>query len=96
MSEILERQIVCATKIENTDYWGICVVNDKVSLSEIRRLLSFVNADDRTVEETKKEIENTLLAGKSYKICFDKWKSMRLRVSERFKAVPQKQRQRVC
>ena len=51
---------------------------------------------NRTVEETKKEIENTLLAGKSYKICFDKWKSMRLRVSERFKAVPQKQRQRVC
>ena len=55
ISEVLERQIVCATKIENTDYWGICVVNDKVSLSEIRKLLSFVNADDRTVEETMPE-----------------------------------------
>ena len=45
---------------------------------------------NRTVEETKKEIENTLLAGKSYQICYDKWRYLRLKVSERFKAVPQK------
>ena len=55
MSEVLERQIVCATKVECNDYWGICVVNGRVSLSEIRKLLSFVNADDRTVEETMPE-----------------------------------------
>lgn len=55
ITEILDRKIVCSIKVESYDYWGVCVVNDRVSLSEIKKLLSFVDADDRTVEETMPE-----------------------------------------
>ena len=52
LSEVLGRKFVCSTKVESTDYWCIYLVNSKFSLSELKKLLSFVNADDRTVEET--------------------------------------------
>ena len=40
----------------------------------------------RTESETQKEIEDTLLAGKSYKVCYDKWKYLRLNVRENYNA----------
>lgn len=55
ISEVLERKIVCATKVESNDYWGIVIVNNKLSLSDLRKLLSYVNADDKTVEGTMPE-----------------------------------------
>lgn len=55
ISEILDRKIVCLTKVESNDYWGVCIVNNRASLSDLKKLLSFVNADDRTVEETMPE-----------------------------------------
>ena len=38
----------------------------------------------RTKEETLKEIEQTLKAGKSYVVCHDKWNCMRLEIQEDF------------
>ena len=55
ISEILGRNIVCATKVESNDFWGVCIVNTRLSLSDLKLLLSFVSADDRTVEETMPE-----------------------------------------
>ena len=55
ISEILGRNIVCAAKVESNDFWGVCIVNTRLSLSDLKLLLSFVNADDRTVEETMPE-----------------------------------------
>lgn len=55
ISEILNRNIVCAAKVESNDFWGVCIVNTRLSLSDLKLLLSFVNADDRTVEETMPE-----------------------------------------
>ena len=52
ITEILGRKITCSTKVENNDYWGVCIINDRVSLSDIKKLFLSVNADDRTVEET--------------------------------------------
>ena len=55
ITEILGRKITCSTKVENNDYWSVCIINDRVSLSDIKKLFSSVNADDRTVEETLPE-----------------------------------------
>lgn len=55
ISEILNRNLVCVAKVESNDFWGVCIVNSRVSLSDLRKLLSFVNADDITVEETMPE-----------------------------------------
>lgn len=64
ISEILGRKIICSTKVESSDYWGVCIINDRVSLSDIKKLLSSVNADDRTVEETMPEdAKSTLYLG---------------------------------
>lgn len=41
----------------------------------------------RTESETQKEIADTLQAGKSYTICYDKWKYLRLKVREGFRAI---------
>ena len=40
----------------------------------------------RTESETQQEIENTLMAGKSYKVCYDKWKYVKLNVLENYQA----------
>ena len=40
----------------------------------------------RTESETQQEIENTLLAGKSYTVCYDKWKYIRLDILENYQA----------
>lgn len=43
ISEILNRNIVCAAKVESNDFWGVCIVNTRLSLSDLKLLLSFVN-----------------------------------------------------
>ena len=55
ISEILGRKIVCSTNVESNDYWGVRIVDERLSLADIKKLLSSVNADDRTVEETLPE-----------------------------------------
>ena len=40
----------------------------------------------RTESETQQEIENTLLAGKSYTVCYDRWKYIKLNVLENYQA----------
>ena len=39
----------------------------------------------RTEHETQQEIENTLMAGKSYTVCYDKWNYIKLNILENYK-----------
>lgn len=55
ISELLGRDLICTTKTESQDFWSVALINDVFTLSEIKILLEFVKADDRTVEETLPE-----------------------------------------
>ena len=58
ISEILGREIICTTKTVGPDFWAVSLTDSVFSLSELKRLLDFVKADNRTVEETMPEDSN--------------------------------------
>ena len=44
--EILGRKLICVARAEGNDYWSVLIVNGRLSLSELNKLFSFVNALD--------------------------------------------------
>ena len=52
LSILLEREIICEATTDDYDYWALKCTNDRFSLADLCKLLSYVNASKEMVEWT--------------------------------------------
>ena len=52
LSILLEREIICEATADDYDYWTLRCTNDRFSLADLCKLLSYVNASKEMVEWT--------------------------------------------
>ena len=52
LSILLEREIICEATADDYDYWALKCTNDRFSLADLCKLLSYVNASKEMVEWT--------------------------------------------
>ena len=50
LSILLEREIICEATADDYDYWALKCTNDRFSLTDLCKLLSYVNASKEMVE----------------------------------------------
>lgn len=59
LAKILKGKTVCCAAFEDAEYWSVRIMNRRLSVSELKTLLEFVKADDKTTEESIPEDSNS-------------------------------------
>ena len=52
LAKILKEKTVCCAAFEDAEYWSVRIMNRRLSVSELKTLLEFVKADDKTTEDS--------------------------------------------
>ena len=52
LAKILKGKTVCCAAFEDAEYWSVRIMNRRLSISELKTLLEFVKADDKTTEDS--------------------------------------------
>ena len=59
--KILKGKTVCCAAFEDAEYWSVRIMNRRLSVAELKTLLEFVKADDKTTEDSIPEDSDTLI-----------------------------------
>lgn len=52
LAKTLKGKTVCRAAFEDAEYWSVRIMNRRLSVSELKTLLEFVKADDKTTEDS--------------------------------------------
>lgn len=52
LTKILKGKTICRAAFEDAEYWSVRIMNRRLSVSELKTLLEFVKADDKTTEDS--------------------------------------------
>lgn len=52
LAKILKEKTVCRAAFEDAEYWSVRIINRRLSVAELKTLLEFVKADDKTTEDS--------------------------------------------
>ena len=59
LAKVLKGKTVCCAAFEDAEYWSVRIMNRRLSISELKTLLEFVKADDKTTEDSIPEDSNS-------------------------------------
>lgn len=55
VSSIIERKITCKANVDDCDYWAIQILEERIPLSELFKLMETVNADEAARKDSLPE-----------------------------------------